>query len=119
MVEDLAKHVEEKATEAYEIAIREYTTKQPDRIPDEEVKKLAKERATSQLMFALSRMTFRENGDQVEQMDAWYTDEIKQEVINACVACIKDEVEKRASSADDGLSDIDRYLRKHGMGLRD
>lgn len=117
MIEDIAKIVEEKTSLIYERALHEYMGDHPDEILDNDIQTAVKQRATSQLMFSLSGVTFPENVDQQERIDAWYTDELQDEVVSACKRCMAEEVEKKASSQGDGLSDIDRYLRKHGMGL--
>ncbi|MCR4675539.1 MAG: hypothetical protein K5675_11040 [Lachnospiraceae bacterium] len=117
MIEDFSKIVEEKVNEAYEICVREYTKEHPSAPVDEDIKHAVKERATSHLMFAMSTLTFPENVDQKAKIEDWYTEEVKRDVIDVSKRCMKEELEKKASAGGDGLSDIERYLRKHGMGL--
>ena len=117
MIEDIAHIVEEKADEVYERALHDYTKENPGVLISEEVKTVVKQRATSQLMFSLSNVKFPENADQKERVDGWFTDSFRDEVVDACRRCMAEEVEKHAASEGDGLSEIDRYLRKHGMSL--
>ena len=115
-MDDIASIVEEKVNEIYERVIREYIGEHPMQNMDEEVKQIVKQRATSQMMFSLSRLTFPEGVNKKDRIDEWYDDTIRQEMVNACKRCLEEELEKRSGSGDDGLSAIDRYLQKHGMG---
>ena len=117
MLEDIAGVVEEKANEIFEQALGEFAQEKPGVNVDDEVKQIAKQRVTSQLMFSLGNVTFPENADENERIESWYTDSLRDGIIYSCKRCLTEETEKRAASADDGLSDIDRYLRKHGMGF--
>lgn len=117
MIEEIAKVVEEKTDEIYERALHEYTKDKPGVILDEEIRNTVKQRATSLLMFSLSNLTFPENTDQKERIESWFTEELRNDMVASCKKCMAEEVEKKASAGDDGLSDIDRYLRKHGMGF--
>ena len=71
MMDEIAKVVEEKATEIFEITVRDYTSEHPLAIIDEESRTVAKERVTSQLMFSLSNLRFPENTDWKERFDGW------------------------------------------------
>ena len=117
-MDDVARIVEEKATEIYDRATREFATEHPEKKMDEESLQIARQRVTSQLMFALSDLKFPENADKKERIDGWYNDSIRQELAQVCKKSLMDEILKRQDSEDDGLSEIDRYLRKHGMGKR-
>ncbi len=117
MLEDIAGVVEEKANEIFEQALEEFAKEKPGVNVDDEVRQIAKQRATSQLMFSLGNIIFPENADENERIESWYTNSLKAGIISSCKRCLSEETEKRAASADDGLSDIDRYLRKHGMGF--
>lgn len=118
MIEDISKLVEEKVEEVYDICLHEYTKEHPDSQIDDEIRNAVKQRATSHLVFAMSTLTFPENVDQKDKIEAWYTEDIRRETVDAAKRCMEEEIEKKASSQGDGLSDIDRYLRKHGMGLK-
>lgn len=115
-MDDIAGIVEEKVNEIYERATQEYIGEHPLEGIDEEVRQIVKQRATSQLMFSLSRLTFPEGSDKKERIDEWYDESVRQEIVTACKKCLDEEVHKRSSNGDDGLSAIDRYLAKHGMG---
>ena len=115
-MDDIAAIVEEKVNEIYDRVIHEYVGEHPMMNMDEEVKQIVKQRATSQMMFSLSSLTFPEGADKKEKIDAWYDDTIRQEIINACKKCLDEEMKKRSDSEGEQLSAIDRYLAKHGMG---
>ena len=116
-MDDIASIVEDKVDEIFGKVIQEYVGEHPMGAMDEEVKQIAKQRATSQLMFALSRVTFPEGISKKERFDEWYDESIRQEVCNACKHCVEDEMKKRAGAEGEQLSAIDRYLAKHGMGV--
>ena len=113
---DIAGIVEEKANEIYDRVVREYIGEHPMTEIGDEVKQIVKERITSQFMFALSRLTFPEGVEKRDRIDEWYDESVREEIISAGKRCLKEESEKRKAGADDGLSAIDRYLQKHGMG---
>ena len=115
-MDDIAGIVEEKVNEVYDRAVREYVGEHPLEGIEEEIRQIVKQRATSQLMFSLSRLTFPEGTSKKERIDEWYDESIRQEIVTACKKCLEEEVQKRSSGGDDGLSAIDRYLAKHGMG---
>ncbi len=117
-MDDVARIVEEKATEIFDITKRDFAFDYPEKKMDEESLQIARQRVTSQLMFSLSNLTFPEGADKKERIDTWYDEEKRKELVTVCKKALYDEVTKREDSADDGLSEIDRYLRKHGMGKR-
>lgn len=116
-MDDIASIVEDKVDEIFGKVIQEYVGENPMKALDEEVKQIARQRATSQLMFALSRVTFPEGVSKKDRFDEWYDDSVRQEVVNACKHCLEDEMKKRAGSEGEQLSAIDRYLAMHGMGV--
>ncbi len=115
-MDDIAGIVEEKVDEIFGQVLQEYVGEHPLGVMDEEVKQAAKQRATSQLMFALSRLTFPEGVSKQDRFAEWFDDSVRQEIVIACKHSLKEETEKRSNTGDDGLSAIDRYLAKHGMG---
>ena len=116
-MDEIAEIVDEKVGEIFDRVIREYVGEHPSQNIDDEVKAIAKQRATSQFMFSLSRLTFPEGTNKREKIDEWYDESVRQEMVNACKKCIEEEIKKRAGSEGEQLSAIDRYLAMHGMGV--
>ena len=116
-MDEIATIVEEKVDEIFGTVVQEYVGEHPMGTMDEEVKQIARQRATSQLMFALSRLTFPEGINKKDRFDEWYDDSVRREVATACKNCLDDEIKKRAGNEGEPLSAIDRYLALHGMGV--
>ncbi|MCR4694032.1 MAG: hypothetical protein K5773_01750 [Pseudobutyrivibrio sp.] len=94
--------------------IKKYQHEFPENDITADIKNAVNQRAESQMTMQISKFKFKEDSEieLEDQFNLWFTDSEEADLRSACRHCIADEV-KKSKSADQHLSNLDIYLKKH------
>lgn len=111
---DIITIVNEKATDIATQEISNYIKKYPEINLGPDSKNAVKIRATSQLTLQISKFKFNKDDEEFEKhFIEWFEKNEEEDLRKTCRHCLDDEANKIRHSADQNLTSLDAYLKKH------